>query len=108
MLESNRYSKTYGAEPKSSALNTSNIKITNNKSGTADKIVVSNLSVGDQVKVYSNIYSTTVLGSATVTSGTTATITISQLGESGGTVYLSVTRSGKAESIRVAKSFSKE
>ena len=107
--ESQRYVASYAAEAKSNPPKLSGIKITNNKSGTSDRIVVTGLNAGDVVKVYRTKSTPTVLVSTTVATGSTvATLTYSQLGVEAGSVYISVTSSGKSESNRIFKSYLKE
>jgi hypothetical protein len=110
--ESVRTAKAYLAEPSltvSTAPATAAITVTNNATGTNDTVAVTGLTSGDVVKVYSTATSTTVIGTATVASGaTTATVSIAQLGTTAGSVYVSVTSTGKAESARTAKAYSAE
>ncbi len=106
-LESSRTKVDYNAEAATSTLDEENIVITNN-AGSSDTIVVSGLSTNDQVKVYDSSAGGNLLGSATVASGTTATVKIEQLGSASGTVYLSVTESKKRESSRMAVTYSAE
>ena len=103
--ESNRTSVTFSGESQSDPSDSGDVTITNN-AGTADTIVVSGVSEGDVVKVYSSSTATTAAGTATVASGeTAATVSVSQLGSSAGTAYISVIRSGKTESERTAVSY---
>jgi hypothetical protein len=82
----------------------SNIKVTNNLEGVDDTIEVFGLSEGDVVKVYKSATGFVVLGSA-VAEGSTVTISIPQLGESSGLIYVTVMNPGKLESSRTAKSY---
>ncbi len=102
--ESTRTSKAYTAEPTSTAPAAADITVTNYTSG--DTVVVKKLEAGDVVKVYASSTATTPLGTATVASGeTSATVSIDQLGEAAGKVYVSVKESGKNESTRTAVSY---
>jgi len=98
----------YSAESMSNVVNVDNITVTNN-AGTSDTIKVTNLAVGNVVKVYDQAKGGNLLGSATVATSTTEiTVTVSQLGTAVGSVYVSVTGKGMLESSRVAKSYSAE
>ncbi|MPQ32540.1 hypothetical protein E4V42_13985 [Clostridium estertheticum] len=99
-LESNRTSVTYAAEAKSIQLYPSNIVVTNNAAGTADTVVVKNLAIGDVVKVYSSATAGLVIGTATVTVEGDLTVSITQLGAKGGSIYVSVTSEKLLESDR--------
>ncbi|MBX4269215.1 hypothetical protein [Clostridium estertheticum] len=99
-LESNRTSVTYAAEAKSIPLGPSNITVTNNAAGTADTVVVKNLAIGDVVKVYSSPTAGLVIGTATVTVEGDLTVSITQLGATGGSIYVSVTSEKLLESDR--------
>jgi hypothetical protein len=108
--ESSRTAKAYIAEPSltvSTAPAAAAITTTNNATGTNDTVAVTGLTAGDVVKVYSSASGGTAIGTATVATGaTTATVSIAQLGTTAGTVYVSVTSTGKAESARTAKAYS--
>ncbi len=107
-LESNATEASYSAESKSTAPYAGDITINNNVS-IADTIVVSGLDATDVVKVYNASASGTLLGYATVTSGSSSvSISISQLGTGAGTVYVSVTKVGKTESDRTAADYVSE
>lgn len=107
-IESSRTAKEYSAEAQSDPLAEGDIAIENN-AGTADTIDVTGVSAGDVVKVYTASTGGSVLGTATVASGESeAIINVSQLGTSEGSVYVSVTRSGKTESSRTEASYSAE
>jgi hypothetical protein len=107
ILESTFTAKQYIAEPISTAPALGDITITNNFEGTPDTIDVNNLSIGDIVKVYSNTSTSVPLGGV-VSSGTSATMTIYQLGRTAGTAYISVKHTGGIESPRTPKSFTAE
>ncbi|MEK3806970.1 hypothetical protein MHB63_10545 [Bacillus sp. FSL H8-0547] len=102
MLESSRTAASFNGEI-SSALKTSQMKITNNK-GKADIVAVSGLAKGDIVKVYNASSKGTLLGQAT-SSGSNVSVSIKQLGVKKGYVYVTVTKSGMSESSRTAASF---
>jgi hypothetical protein len=108
-LESKRVVKSYSAESATDGPSLKSIKITNNKIGTNDNIAVYGLAVGDVIKVYSSKIITSTMATATVGAGTTVgTISISQLGTTSGTLYLTVTTNGKTESNRTARSYAAE
>lgn len=107
-IESRRIPVTYSGEAQSKPLGTEDISVQNN-AGTADIIDVTGVSAGDIVKVYNADDGGSALGTATVASGESeAIINVSQLGTSAGSVYVSVTRSGKTESSRTEASYSAE
>ncbi len=104
-LESTRVPISYSAESQSTLITSDDISVTNNV-GTADTVYVSELSAGDIIKVYDAQSGGNLLGTATVAaSGTDGTVTISQLGTSAGTVYVSITSTNKLESSRIAASY---
>jgi hypothetical protein len=73
------------------------ISVKNNPIGTDDTVTVSSLIAGDIVHVSTE--GGTLKGNATVAEGqTTATISIKQLGIGAGTIFITVTSIGKAES----------
>lgn len=98
-LESDRTPVSFDEESKSSGTNSGNIVITNN-AGSSDIIQLKGLSIGDVVKVYDAAKGGSLLGSTTA-SGTTASITIPQLGTAEGSVHISITSKNKLESDRV-------
>lgn len=107
--ESARKEVTYTGETSSVDLNPTQIVVTNNIVGTPDTIYVSGLNPDDIIKAYSAEKQGTLLGSATVPStGVDATITVAQLGTAKGSVYISVTNSGKLESNRTMGDYSEE
>ena len=90
------------------APNAANITVTNNPVGTSDVITVSGLAPGDIVKVYDALTGGTLLGTspAVAIQESTGTVTIAQLGTGAGTIYVTVTNPGKAESApRTAKAY---
>lgn len=106
-IESNRIKIDYSAETTSDAVANDNIIITNN-AGASDTVQIVGLNIGDQVKVYDSPRGGTLLGSATVTGGTTATISITQLGSTAGSVYVSITIKNKLESERIKADYPAE
>ncbi len=106
-LESGRVAVNYDAESVSTALDSSEIIVTNNAKGTADTVYVENLSAKDVVKVYSAVTDGSLLGQATATS-TNATVSITQLGNTAGSVYVSVTSKSMNESSRIEVDYAAE
>ncbi|AEY64583.1 hypothetical protein [Clostridium sp. BNL1100] len=108
-LESDKVEKAYIAEATSTDPVADNITITNNVTGKADTVKVTGLAAGDVVKVYKDGTATTTLGTATVAAtATEATVTIQQLGVVEGSVFITVTSTGKKESTRVEKAYEAE
>ena len=99
-IESDRIKADYSAESKSGTISTDNIVVTNN-AGTSDIIQATGLNTNDTVNVYDSVKGGTLLGSATVATGSTATINIAQLGTSAGSIYVSISSSKKIESDRI-------
>ncbi|SPF37208.1 conserved exported hypothetical protein [Candidatus Desulfosporosinus infrequens] len=100
-LESNRTQVGYYAETPSYAPSLNNITVTNNITGKADKVYVTGLNGSDVIKVYNAASQGTLLGTATVASSQSdATVTISQLGTTAGSVYISITSKNNLESSR--------
>ena len=94
--ESNRAKKDYSSEVVSGKLFEQEITVTNNPT-IPDTVVVENLQTGDVVKVYKD---TRVLGTATVTKGkTNVTVSIPQLGKAAGSINVTLTAAGCAESV---------
>jgi hypothetical protein len=105
--ESGRTKADYSAEPQSGSASTDNIIVANN-AGVSDTVQVTGLTTNDLVKVYDAAKGGNLLGSATVSSGTTVTVTISQLGTSGGSIYVSITGGNKLEGDRTTVEYSSE
>ena len=102
MLESVRTPVPYDAKPVSADVSNSNVTITNNAL-IPDTIKVTGLLAGDVIKVYNAAAAGKVLGTATVsTYQTSATVSITQLGTTAGSVWISVTSKGMLESDRIA------
>lgn len=107
-IESTRTLVAYSAEAQSDALDSRDIFIKNN-SGTPDIIEVTSVAANDIVKVYNASQGGTLLGSAKVgSSDSKAIVTVAQLGTNAGSVYISVTRLGKTESIRTKADYLSE
>ena len=105
-LESIRTSKTFIAEPISSAPLATAITVTNKETRLSDTVEVTGLNAGNIVNVYSAATAGSKLGTATVAEGeTTATVTIAQISIAAGSVYVSVQSSEKNESARTAKAY---
>lgn len=105
--ESVRTTKSYAAESATPFIESSDITITNNVTGIPDTIVVRNVQVSDIIKVYATKTEGTPLATTTATTSI-ATLSIDQLGNAGGSVFVSVTRGFMAESVRTSKSFAAE
>lgn len=107
-LESGKLEVGYEAEATSIAPATDTITVVNNAS-KKDTVQVANLTTGDIVKVYKDNTTTATLGTTKVGAGTTeAIISISQLGTTEGSVYITITNVGKKESARVKVNYDKE
>ncbi|WP_135552200.1 hypothetical protein [Paenibacillus cymbidii] len=106
-LESPRTAKAYAAEETTPALTADRVTVTNHAEGTADEIVVTGLSAGEIVRVYSTAKGAFPLG-GTVAEGSTATVKVQQLGVKSGKVFVSVTADPKAESTRIEKTYTAE
>jgi hypothetical protein len=98
-LESTRTPQSYTPET-SSAPARSNIIVVNYSGSTMDTVTIIGLSPGDTVTVYTAGSGGDILAAETVTDkGTTMTLT-ARLKDAGGTIYITVTGAGKAESKR--------
>ena len=107
--ESTRIQVDYDAEPTSDTIDTTNVTITNNPTGTSDTVYVSGLSAKDIVKVYNASSGGKLLGSKTVaSSGSDATVKISKLSTTGGSVFISLKSTGCLESSRVEVLYEEE
>lgn len=91
---------------KSNSLSASKIKVYNNK-GKSDSVSVSGVSKGDIVKIYNASSKGTLLATKESTSSSVS-LSIKQLGQKNGKIYVTVTKPGLAESDRVAVSFAAE
>jgi len=85
----------------------SNIKVRNNPAGIADTIEVKGLTAGHYVKVYRTKTDTVLLGSA-IAEGSTAMISIPQIGQSSGVLFVSISEPNKIESSRTGKTYAGE
>jgi hypothetical protein len=96
--------------PNSNAPTVNDIDIVNNLAPTTDTVTVKALHAGDVIKVYDSLTGGNLLAqSAPVASGQiSATVSIAQLGIGAGQVYVSITGTGKLESIRTAKAYDAE
>ena len=85
-----------------------NITVTNNV-GKPDTVYISGLNSGDLVKVYNASSGGRLLTTGRVTLyGSDVTISMAQLGSSAGSVYISVTSTGMAESNRIEADYDAE
>ncbi|MBX9993165.1 MULTISPECIES: pre-peptidase C-terminal domain-containing protein [Priestia] len=105
MTESVRTVISFAGE-QSNALQSSQVKVVNNK-GKADSVTVSKISKGDVVKVYNASSKGTLLASKE-SGGTSTTLSIKQLGQKAGKVYMTTTNPGMTESTRTAVNYSAE
>jgi hypothetical protein len=107
--ESNRTKAEYVSEQTTNEPYIGNITVVNNTAGTADTITITQLTSADIIKVYDAASDGNLLKSITVPAGsTTGTVAIAQLGSSSGSIYITVTSSGKSESKRVKVDFNAE
>ena len=107
--ESDRCERTYESEART--LETSMVIEATNNLGKNDMVKVTGQEVGDIIKVYNAEVVGNLLGSAVVVKGkteTAATVNIRQLGAASGSVWVTVTRKGKLESIRIEKNYDAE
>ncbi|MEQ8173446.1 MAG: hypothetical protein ABRQ26_00130 [Syntrophomonadaceae bacterium] len=106
--ESNGTLKAFSEEIDSPAPAADDVTVTNN-AGLPDTVKVNYLDPGDTVKVYATTTATRVWGQATVAKDAdSVTINFGQLGGAGGTIYVSLSKSGMLESDRTAKVFAAE
>ncbi len=105
MIESKRVPVSFTGE-QSDPLKISQVKVSNNK-GKNDIVTVTGLVKGDNVKVYNSSIKGAVLASKLSTTSSVS-LSITQLGQKSGTIYVSVTHSGMKESNRVAVTYSAE
>lgn len=101
--ESDRTPVPFSAEPKTTAPAAADITISNFAAGRPDLIVVQDLSPGDIVRVYQNSVSPVALAAAESPSG--GRLFVNQLGAVGGSVYITVQRTGELESDRTKVSY---
>ncbi|MFI2958658.1 MULTISPECIES: hypothetical protein [Priestia] len=105
MTESVRTAISFAGE-QSNALQSSQVKVVNNK-GKVDSVTVSKISKGDVVKVYNASSKGTLLASKE-SGGISTTLSIKQLGQKAGKVYVTTTNPGMTESTRTAVNYSAE
>ena len=87
----------------------SDIDINNNPHGTPDTVKLINLAPGDSVNVYSSLTSQDPLATGIVQEGKTdIEITISQLGITAGSIYLTITSPSLNESTRTQANYHAE
>ena len=107
-LESTRTAQSYTSET-TVAPSSSYIKVVNNYIGTDDVITVTGLSEGDEIKVYTASTAGTLIVSGVVEAGQTfVVLNVPQLGSASGTIYISLTKVNKLESIRTQISYAVE
>ncbi|MBC7765929.1 MAG: bacterial Ig-like domain-containing protein [Hyphomonadaceae bacterium] len=102
-----RTEKAFDAEPVSTALELSQITVTNKIEGAADTIALTGLTIGDIVSVYAAAKGGTALGTVTA-DATSETISIDQLGAKAGKAYIAVKTPNKNESARTAAAYTSE
>ncbi|MDP4181796.1 MAG: hypothetical protein Q8942_11970 [Bacillota bacterium] len=108
MGESGRIKVDYAGEEVSDTISDDNILVANN-AGIADTVSVSCLSSGDVVKVYNLNKGGKLLGSTVVQSSKSeATVSVSQLGTTAGSIYVTVTSINKRESVRTKSDYPSE
>ncbi|WP_054750382.1 hypothetical protein, partial [Ruminiclostridium josui] len=106
-LESTRTEVSYAAEEVTSDPNADKVLAINNTGN--DLVVVYGLASGDVVNIYDVEEGGKAIATSTVAANQSqVVITISQLGQAGGTFYFTVTNSGKRESKRIAVTFAAE
>ena len=104
-LESSRVAVSYKAEP-SAPLKATQVKVTNNRAKN-DVIKLSSIKKGDNIKVYSKASGGKLLVSKKAT-GTSLNLTVKQLSQKTGKIYVTVTKTGLRESSRLAVSYKAE
>ena len=106
-MESTRTEVAYAAEEVTADPNADKVLAINNTGN--DLVVVYGLTAGDVVTIYDAAEAGKAIGTSTVAAAQSqVVITISQLGQAGGTFYFTVTNSGKRESKRIAVTFTAE
>lgn len=104
--DSVRTAKSYGPESKSKNVTRKELVITNNSTGVSDTVAITNVVTGSVIRVYPSTTGSTTLTTGTVATGQTSiTLSISQLGITGGTIFVSIQEPGKNEGSRVARKF---
>ncbi|SKA86277.1 Ig-like domain (group 4) [Caloramator quimbayensis] len=92
---------TFQARINSDKINPNNVNITNNEGNNADTIEIAGLIKGDVVNIYDPNDTTKPIKKATVGNDGKVTISKLSLNQGGGTLGVTVTRKGKAESQMV-------
>ena len=106
--ESNRVEVQFGAEEQTAAIDTDNVTVKNNIAGTKDTITVTGLEAGTVVKVYATEDATKAIATATAKADTETVISVAQLGDEEGSVFVTLTEVGKAESEKTEVEFKAE
>ncbi|MDR4949921.1 PPC domain-containing protein [Neobacillus cucumis] len=83
------------------------VTVTNN-TGKSDTISVGGLGTGDTIKVYTASKGGTLLATAKAGSTGSVSMSVAQVGQKAGTLYVTVTKSGWTESLRTPVSFTGE
>jgi uncharacterized protein (DUF2141 family) len=105
--ESARTQAAYIAVQNSSAPSLAYIVVNNTE--TSKTVTVSSLAPDDYIQVYDAAAGGNLLGSATASTGSTQiTVTVTQLSNSGGSIYISDTSQGKNESSRTQVQYAAE
>ncbi len=99
--------KAYSYASDITAAPSANYISVSNKYAAYDSVTVSNVAVGDVIRVYNAAAEGTLLGKVTATASK-ATVSVGQLGLTAGTVYITRTGTDKNESTSTAKTFSVE
>jgi hypothetical protein len=98
--ESPKAIKPYESEKTAAPIN-GTVTVQNNYEGTNDRVTVTGVAAGDIIKVYKAAGSTDMWGTVPA-ADTSVTIDIPQLGPKAGKIYVTITKSQKAESARTA------
>lgn len=107
-LEGDRVKIDYPAENFSNGILISSITVAN-QSGLADTLTVTNLTAGDEIKVYDALKDGNLMASGIVANGQTqVVITLPELGDANGSLYLSRASKGKFESPRIKVDYTSE
>jgi hypothetical protein len=111
LSEANESAKTavsYGKEPATPVLSKGDVSVTNNY-GSSDTVLVSNITSGIHVKLYSSLKGTELIDEGTST-GTSIEFTLpdGKLSAAGGTIYVTVSSATANESARTAVAYTRE
>jgi hypothetical protein len=104
MKESSKKEITFSAEKVSATLVSNQIKVTNNR-GKYDVVTVNALQEGDVIKVYDKSGKLIGTSQPVAKSKSSVNVNIKQLSTSKGTIFVSVTSSGKLESSKTSTAF---